>query len=782
MTYDGRDLGHEIRLRHSSGQWIPTVVTAALLDTPGWGACALTLRSADTQPAVERSLRRRIVVEEAMNNMTASFINAVTPAEVSAQIDATLSRLALLTGAHTTSLWLEREEQSAMEQIGSWDRETPSPSHGLRELKSTDEQQLMVNAVLTGSWMVQDVADAPPEARELGRSLDAVALLSEPFTTGRRRGVILLARHTPGPDWSSEDALLARGFAKLIGRVLRASQSEALLTHMYRDGPLGVSIRNSAGMLVDCNDRYLEMQSLTRAEADVANVADLVHPDHRWSLMKLMERLHSGDIDRIVEEVKVLRNGGEPGWIRTNVVRLPAPGGSETYVLATNEDITDSYRQKEQLLHAATHDSLTGVANREAMLDQLKRLQDGTGPNPALIMIDLDDFKGVNDTMGHAGGDEVLRIAAKRITNEVRSADLVARLGGDEFAIVVAHSDLADLEGLAERLRKAIDNPFLIDQRPVPQSISIGVALAEHDLEPDDLLLRADRALYAAKAKGRNCHVVFDDSLLDEVLERLAIEGDLRRAIAGDELDVHFQPEVSLRQRKLVGAEALLRWHHPDRGLVTADQFIAVAESSGLIIELGRFALRTACQQFGELCERLENDRLTLRVNISAREFARTELPELVRDALNDSGIEAHRLCLEMTETTLMDSPEIAMETFGRLRELGVQFAIDDFGTGYSSLTYLKRFPVDALKIDRSFVQDITTDPESRAITESIIGLAAALDLQVVAEGIETQAQVELICQLGCDRAQGHLFAGALAMEDFIAMFTDSGPFAPARE
>jgi len=407
------------------------------------------------------------------------------------------------------------------------------------------------------------------------------------------------------------------------------------------------------------------------------------------------------------------------------------------------------------------------------MAEVIERFAARHGEFPSLFVIDLDRFKMVNDSHGHAIGDDVLRIVADRVSSSVRSGDLVARLGGDEFAIVVPEITASEARDLARRLMSSVAEPFRVAGLDIVQTISVGAALGNDVESTAELLVRADRALYAAKERGRNDAVLFDDSMHDEMLRRLEVERDLRAAIVRSELDVHFQPEFSTGDGTVLGVEALLRWEHPVRGRMRAAEFISVAEESGVIGELGSYVLRRACAAFAEVTASIGDDSLVLRVNISAREFARPDLPDTVREALEESGLDASRLCLEMTETTLMETPEMALETFSRLKDIGVQSAIDDFGTGYSSLSYLKRFPVDAVKIDRTFVEDITTDADSRAIVASIMRLAEAMELDAVAEGVETGEQLEVLRQLGCERAQGFVVAGALApseLAEFLAV------------
>ena len=442
-------------------------------------------------------------------------------------------------------------------------------------------------------------------------------------------------------------------------------------------------------------------------------------------------------------------------------------GLAEPLVLTSVEDIHELRDQQIALEHAATHDPLTQVPNRSTMEARIERLEREHGQLPNLLVIDVDRFKLSNDSLGHHVGDQILRAVAQRIVAQVRNADLVARLGGDEFAVVVPSLDPTHVEGLAERLRRSMQDPLVVDGRVTPQTFSIGVALGADCSSIGELLVCADRAMYAAKSQGRNRHVVFDRSMRDETVAELTVERELRSAIDHDELEMHFQPEFSVDDLRILGAEALIRWRHPTRGLLPASAFLDVAERTGMIDDIGRFALRRACMSFARTCRDAGRSDLTLRVNISAREWLRPELSDLVRSALDEAGLEAERLCLELTETTLMDV-EGALEAFARLRRIGVEFAIDDFGTGYSSLAYLKRLPVDVLKVDRSFVEDVHENADSRAIVESIMGLSRALGLDVVAEGVETNLQLEAVRGLGCRRAQGWLVGGALEPEQLL--------------
>ncbi len=763
LEYDGVDLGHEIRVRHATGEWIATLATAALLPDTDLGVCAITLRSADPDRHVGLSLRSRIVVGEYANRLSAAFMEATHSTAVLECIQRSLGEIGLLTGAEIVEVLLEGRDQASIERLARW-TSLPGLVAGDNLLTGGGVRDVVAPLLSDEVWVDDSSGIRGSVAARFMRDAGAFSLLSAPFAVGSQRGVVALMRVDPGPRWIGADAELVRSVSGLFGRALHTARSEELLALTYREGPMGFSIRTWNGELVDCNEQYLDLYQLTREAAERLTLADLLQPEQRALVDQQLGRLRRGEIERFRAHVQLVRGDGALFWAQTSSVPLSVPGSSEQLVLTAVEDVTETYSQRLELEHAASHDSLTGVANRASMTETIDRLAAERGELPALVMIDLDRFKVVNDTHGHVIGDRVLCAVAERISSQVRSVDLVARLGGDEFAIVVPDLTTDGADALAARLRIALRTPLEIDGRSLAQTISVGVALGEGSTDPSDLLVHADRALYAAKANGRDGHVVFDSSLRDAVLASLAFERELRLAIESDRMEVHFQPEFAIDDGRIVGAEALLRWEHPERGRIPADEFIAIAEHCGLIDELGRLALRVACESFAQIGRR----DLTLRVNISAREFSRPELPDLVRAALADSGLEPHRLCLEMTETTLMDAPEVALETVTLLSAIGVQSAIDDFGTGYSSLAYLKRFPVDAVKIDRAFVEDVVSNPESRAIVESIMGLSDALTLDAVAEGVETLEQLEILRELGVERAQGFLVSGALPMDEFV--------------
>jgi diguanylate cyclase (GGDEF)-like protein len=430
------------------------------------------------------------------------------------------------------------------------------------------------------------------------------------------------------------------------------------------------------------------------------------------------------------------------------------------------ENLREVTDLKEQLRHQALHDSLTGLPNRALYLDRAKQAVEAgrrTQDWPAVLFIDLDGFKPVNDTYGHEAGDVLLCTVADRLRNCLRPSDTAARLGGDEFAALL--SGPIDQEGVSrviERLQQHLAVPVdLGDGRMATVGMSVGVAIGEDDVPDADTLIRwADAAMYAAKRSGGNAHLFYEPGLAQQGDTRQDVEDELAAAVRNDEFRVAYQPLIDMRSGRPIGAEALVRWEHPTLGLRTPDEFIPLAEETGLITEIGVIVLRDACRQAARWVRSIEpEDELLVTVNLSARQLQHDGLVDEVRAALSESGLDPNRLVLEITETMLMHDRESAAGTLWALKDLGVRIAIDDFGTGYSSLAYLRRFPIDMLKVAREFVDGLGRDDHDDAITRAIVDLAGTLGLLTIAEGIETTQQQEHVAALGCDLAQGYLFS-----------------------
>jgi len=446
------------------------------------------------------------------------------------------------------------------------------------------------------------------------------------------------------------------------------------------------------------------------------------------------------------------------------------------------------YAVEAQLAYQSRHDPLTDLPNRWAFLEatgravrHLERAPSAQGV--AVLLFDLDRFKVINDSLGHSVGDELLIAVARRLSEACPPGAELARMGGDELVVLVTGllSEAAAVT-IARELHRVIHLAVTVDGHEVATTASVGVAYTSNPAEKaDDLLRHADAAMYAAKELGRNRIEVFDESLRAKVRRRLQNEIELRQAIENGELVVYYQPEVEVPSGRLLGAEALVRWQHPARGLLAAFDFIELAEETGLILDLGEWVLQEACRQQVVWQSQHPEQPMLIRVNLSARQIGHPDLLSQVVTIMQDTGIEPANLCLEITETTVMADAEASLEVLEKLRGLGVELAIDDFGTGYSSLSYLKRFPVDVLKVDRSFVDGLGEDPDDTAIVQAIMVLANTLGLRVTAEGVETETQLEELLRLGCTRVQGYLYARPEDAEAFEARLTGA-PLVPVPE
>jgi diguanylate cyclase (GGDEF)-like protein/PAS domain S-box-containing protein len=492
-------------------------------------------------------------------------------------------------------------------------------------------------------------------------------------------------------------------------------------------------------------------------------LTELAHPDTAIETQRVIERL-AGDPGRV--DTFPLRLRAEDGEYRDleavadNRIADPSING----VLINLRDVSERVELERRLRHQAFHDALTGLANRVLFEDRLNHALVRGGrrsSSVAVLFVDLDDFKTVNDSLGHAAGDELLRVIAHRLTEALRAQDTAARLGGDEFAVLLEDlgSEAEALE-VAERMREALAPPATIAGHRLSVLASIGLAYTEPSVTAEEVLRNADLAMYAAKERGKAQVAAFDSVMLDRVIERLEVTGQLERAVEEQEFALVYQPLVDLQSGALAGVEALLRWDHPTRGRLAPDRFIDLAESSGAIVPIGRWVLMTACEQLRQW--KTTHDAasgLTMSVNVSTRQLADPDFPGHVRAALDAAGIAAEDLTLEITEHLLLEDSEQIHGQLRTLKQIGVKLAVDDFGTGYSALSYMQTFPIDTLKIDRSFVSGIDSDPERAGLVRGIIEMGHSLRLDIVTEGIEEVAEADLLRELRSDLGQGFLFS-----------------------
>ena len=519
----------------------------------------------------------------------------------------------------------------------------------------------------------------------------------------------------------------------------------------------GLVMFDASQRLVVCNQRYLEMYGLSpeiirpgRTLREILNhriaVGHFLADDPEEYLAEIVAAVEQGKIFSKLTDL--------PDGRIISIVNHPIAGGGW---VATHEDVTAEKRAEERIFYAAHHDSLTGLPNRKLFSEQLEQALKRVprGERLAVLYVDLDHLKRINDTLGHPIGDMLLKNVADRLRGCVRDIDLVARLSGDEFAIVQTLLDQpSDAADLALRVREAIHEPFDLNGHRVTVDTSVGISIAPNDAtELNELLKTADIALYEAKSTGRGTYCFYEKEMNERMQIRDALERDLHNALANGEFELFYQPIVALKGNEIRSFEALLRWHHPTRGLVLPAEFISVAEETGLIVPLGEWVLRQACAEAATW-----PDGIQVAVNISSVQLTNKNLSNVIIGAIASAGIQADRLTLEITESVFLENTFENLATMKRLHDLGVQFALDDFGTGYSSLGYLMSFPFSKLKIDRSFIIGLADNRESRAIVRAITDLTRSLKMQVVAEGVETAQQLEQLGRLGCTEIQGYLF------------------------
>ena len=501
----------------------------------------------------------------------------------------------------------------------------------------------------------------------------------------------------------------------------------------------------------------------------------MVHPDDRQRLLDSRRELF--DRKTLTREYRIVRPDGSERWLENKVRVIQGPDGTPIRIDGIASDISERRSNTERMLHQANHDTLTGLPNRSLLNDRIAQalaLARRAGQHVAVLFLDLDGFKFVNDSFGHSFGDALLRSVAARLMVVVRESDTIARLGGDEFVILLPSLARAeDAAQVASKVRDAFIAPLSQDGRDVHLSASIGISVFPQDGDTGDtLLMHADVAMYRAKAQGRNGYRCYSPEMGTQAQERMELEGALRVAMELNQLELHYQPQIDRTGAHIVGVEALIRWHHPQLGMVPPDRFIPLAEETGLIIPIGEWVLRTACAQ-ARAWREAGSTSLSVAVNMSAKQFQQQDVPLLVRDVLEASGLPARCLELELTESALMHNTGAAVETMRQLKKLGVRLALDDFGTGYSSLSYLRRFPIDVLKIDKSFTFDVTSDEGAASITRAIIAMARSLNMTTVAEGVETQAQLDFLAMLECDVMQGYLISRPLPAERITSLLSE---------
>ena len=566
---------------------------------------------------------------------------------------------------------------------------------------------------------------------------------------------------------------------RTIEEALRASE-ERFRAVIETASDAFVSV-DAHGTIIEWNRQAEEMFGWTREEAVGRRLVSTIVPEsarqaHERGFERFVRTGSSSVVGKPLEVNAVRRDGVEfpvelSVWVTVN------QGVRRVNAFARD---TSERKALEAVTHQAFHDPLTDLANRALFTDRvasaLVRRGDSATTTVAVLLLDLDDFKTVNDSLGHAAGDELLVAVASRLRSCVRPGDTLARLAGDEFAILLDElDDQADAVAVAKRVGTRLEAPFEIEAMEIAVRASIGISLGqEADARPEDLMRDADVAMYEAKARGKGGHRVFEPHMRQAVVTRMELKADLRHALERGELHVRYQPYISLDDESIVGAEALLRWDHAERGLIPPVDFIPLAEEMGLIVPIGRWVLGEACGNAVEWGKRWPAlGPLTLSVNVSARQLQDRRFVAEVAEIVAERGLPPERLVLELTESSLVEDPDQAVRRLRELRELGIRLALDDFGTGYSSLGYLQRYPIEILKVHRAFVAELGRDPDEAALAKAILQLARHLGMQTIAEGVEEDVQVAALRDLGCAYAQGYHFARPLTADEFGALLEE---------
>ena len=553
---------------------------------------------------------------------------------------------------------------------------------------------------------------------------------------------------------------------------LRAS--EETLRATFSQAGVGIFITAPDQRYLQVNDKYCDMLGYTREELLQMSITDVLHPEAIENAHANRNKLIRGELQTVNHERQLLRKDRSLIWVNYATSLARGQNGEPRHFITVAEDISVRKRAEEQLTQLAHYDVLTSLPNRMLFYDRLKHALAEAKRNQwmlGVMFVDLDRFKNINDTLGHAVGDGLLQQVAERLKESVRTSDTVGRLGGDEFAIVLSNLATArDADAVAQKIMASFSEPFRLDQAELFVTASIGITLYPDDSTDQDALIKnADIAMYRAKEEGRDTYEFFAPGMNAQGGERLDMEVMLRHALERKEFVLHYQPKIALQDNRIIGVEALIRWNSKELGLVLPMQFIPLAEETGLIAPIGEWVLKTACAQ-NKAWQDQGFPPLLMSVNLSPRQFQQKNLLQMIAGTLTETGLDPRLLELEITESIIMKHPEKSSAILQQLHEIGIRFSIDDFGTGYSSLAYLKRFPVHRLKIDQSFVRHITTDADDAAIVTAVIAMAKSLKLEVVAEGVETREQLAFLAQLRCDEYQGYYFSKPVPAEEFVRL------------
>ncbi|HUP26978.1 MAG TPA: EAL domain-containing protein [Chloroflexia bacterium] len=781
----GRIVLSERLLRKKDGSVLPVEASSKLLEDGG--GVQVIIRDITERSRAEEKLRRQNEELALLHETTLGLINRLDPTSV---LEAIVARAAALLGtAHSYIYLIEPDGQSMTITVGTG---IFAGHMGYRLVKG---QGLSGRVWASGKAMALNDYHKWKDRRPGFDQMRAVVSL--PLRSGEEvAGVLGLCYVEAGRTIDSDEVELLSRFGQLASlalenaRLYEAAQeelaerkraedalraSETRFKAVFDNAMDAMFVLDSQNVCVDANPAASDLAGYGRADLIGMNIMRLVPPGHAQDANRLVELFNTqGDLSG---EFKVLRGDGQ----LRNVEFSSRMHFMPEYNLVVMRDISERSILQAQLSHQAFHDPLTDLPNRALFMDRLPvalARNARRGELLAVLFLDLDDFKVINDSLGHKVGDQLLVEVGKRLRASVRESDSVARLGGDEFTIlledIVSHARASEV---AERIAKRLSAPFWLEGHEVYITTSIGIALSSSGLDrPEDLLRNADVAMYEAKGKGKARYNIFDQSMETRAWERLQTEIDLRRAIERQEFLVYYQPVVDLDTGRIVEVEALLRWQHPKRGLLLPADFIPLAEQTGLILPIGLWVLEESCRQVRQWQIELGLDKsLMLSVNLSAKQFKHHKLVQDISRILRDTGLGPCCLKLEITESATLEDVESATSTLQDLKDMGISLAIDDFGTGYSALSYLKCYPIDTLKLDRVFIAGLGKDEEDTAIVRAVLAFAKALSLTVTAEGIETKEQWKYLQGLQCECGQGYYFSRPIPAEGLRSLLAHSG-------
>ena len=584
----------------------------------------------------------------------------------------------------------------------------------------------------------------------------------------------------PSDELTSENKTASNSTDKVVS-VSQDSLNTKTLKQIFQLSPIGMTILDLSGGFLSANQSFCDAVGYTERELIMLTFTDLTHPEDVPLLRSLGKQLLNGKRVHFQIETRHWSKNEKPLHVGLTVTMVRDGQQRPICFLLQVVNLTEQKWMEAQLRHRDFYDALTGLANRALFVNRVEqaviRLERNASIQCAVLFLDLDRFKVINDSLGHTVGDQLLSALAGRLESCIRRCDTLARLGGDEFAILLEEIDgLDDALAVCDRIHTCLKTPFKLSSYEVFANISIGLVCSSVGYEKSsDLLRNADTALYRAKGQGGGCHTVFDQTMHQRAVALWQMATQAQFAVQREELKLRYQPVVDISNGRVVGVEALIRWIHPQHGSISPSEFIPVMEETGVITLIGQWVLQEACQQVKDWQDALPEDcPVNINVNLSARQLTQNDLANQVSEVLEETGLPARSLRLEITETAIMHNSKEALEVLKQLRDLNVGLCIDDFGIGYSSLSRLQQLPIDILKIDRSFVQNIGARGENTEIVRTIIDLADSLNMDIVAEGVETKEQLEGLRALGCQNVQGFYFAKPMTPEDALQFIKDS--------